>query len=103
MPDYAFAVDEQDTVVNVLEHAGVLLEGVLLLFDLSVQSARPDRSRQRGDEIVAVNWLRDVVIGTASQGLNRQVVLAVARHQKRRRRRPQPLELGEQAEPVHSR
>ena len=97
-------VDEEDAVVDVLEHARVLLEREPLLLDLPVEPAQLDRALERGDEVLAVDRLLDEVVGAAAQRLHREVVLAVAGDQERRRLRPQLLDLaaGRRARPCRA-
>src|SRR5205085_3825925 len=52
--DDAFVVDQEDAVVDVLEHAGVALERGLLVFDLPVEPAKLERAGEGRDEVVAV-------------------------------------------------
>ena len=80
-------VDEEDAVVDVLEHSCVPLQLQPLLVDLAVEPADLDRTLQRGDEVVAVDRLLDEVVRAAAQRLDGQVVLAVAGDQQGRRAR----------------
>ena len=86
--DHARVVDEEDAVVHVLEHARVPLEREPLPLDLAVEPAHPDRALERGDEVVAVDRLRNEVVRTAAQRPDGEIVLAVAGDQERRRSGP---------------
>ena len=94
-------VDEEDAVVDVLEHARVPLEREPLAFDLAVEPAHLDRALERGDEVVAVDRLRDEVVRAAAERPDGEVVLAVAGDQERRRSGPHLPDLLEQGEAVH--
>jgi hypothetical protein len=74
----SFCVDQEDAVVDVLEHTRVLLESEPLLLDLPLEPPHVDRALERGDEVLAVDRLLHEVVRAAAQRLHREVVLAVA-------------------------
>src|SRR5439155_11397954 len=60
-----------------LELVEVALKRQLLLLDPAAELAHLDRSAQRRDEVIPVDWLLDEVVGPAAEGVHHQVVLAV--------------------------
>ena len=102
MPDHSFVVDEEDAVVDVLEHARVPLEREALLLDLTDEDAPLDRPLERGDEVVAIDRLLDEVVRAAAKRLNRELALAVPGDHQRRCRRPELADLVQESEPVHA-
>ena len=101
MLDHAWVVDEEDAVVDMLEQAGVPLEREPLALDFPVEPAHPDRSFERGDEVVAVDRLRHEVVRSAAERPDGEIMLAVAGDQERRRAGPDLDDRLEQGEAVH--
>src|ERR671922_631414 len=99
--DRAWAVDEEDTVVDVVEQPGVLLEQGPLFGHLPVEPAHPDRPLQRRQEVVAIDRLLDEVERAAAERLDGEVVLAVAGDQQHGRPGPELPGLVQQREAVH--
>ena len=87
MTDHTGVVEEEDPVVDVLEHARVALERKPLLLHLAVEPPKLDRALERGDEVVPVDRLLDEVVSAAAQRLDGEITLAVPGDHQRRRRR----------------
>ena len=103
MLDHTVVVDEEDAVVDVLEHPSMPFEREPLLLDLAVEGPQLDRPLERGDEVVAVDRLLDEVVSAAAQRLHRELTLPVPGDHQCRRRRAELADLMQQREPVHAR
>src|SRR4030088_1199658 len=62
---------------GLLQLVDVALQDQLLLLGIATELSYLDRQAQRGNEIVAVDWLLNEVVRSAAEGINRQRMVAV--------------------------
>src|SRR5258708_2689252 len=87
---------------DALERVGMQFQGTLVVSYLTSQLVRLNSPAQGSHHVVAIDGFLNEVVGTASQGLYRKIVLAVTRDQQGRRLRSQGLYLCQQGQSIHA-
>src|SRR5712692_2679931 len=87
---------------DALERVGMQFQSALVVSYMTWQLVRWNSPAQGSHNVVAIDGFLNEVVGTASQGLYRKIVLAVTRDQQGRRLRSQCLYLCQQGQSIHA-